>query len=200
MSLAAHRSLVKPLEPSSRAAALVGPNALMPAAVEVVDDAGAPAAPPARPRRGRSCARGRTRPRAAWSATSSATISPSRAMPALPGAQKSRSTSGLAAIFQASACSRPPEPRRRMFIRGRRTRAVEAAGHVARYRSAATAPRRGGSGTHPASVASGMSRTSRLAVLRMSMAAGDVALAGGAGEAVLAEAAGRFAAAIEAAG
>ena len=32
MLLARHRSLVKPLEPSSRAAALVGPNALMPAA------------------------------------------------------------------------------------------------------------------------------------------------------------------------
>ena len=32
MLLARHRSLVKPLEPSSRAAALLGPNALMPAA------------------------------------------------------------------------------------------------------------------------------------------------------------------------
>jgi hypothetical protein len=53
---------------------------------------------------------------APWSATSSATTSHSRAMPALPGAQKSRRTSGLDVIFHASACSRPPEPRRRMFI------------------------------------------------------------------------------------
>ena len=40
------------------------------------------------------------------------------AMPAFPGTQKSRSASGLAAIFHASACSRPPEPRRRMFMIG----------------------------------------------------------------------------------
>src|SRR5258708_12736455 len=36
--------------------------------------------------------------------------SASSAIPALPGAQKSRSTSGDAEIAQASACSRPPEP------------------------------------------------------------------------------------------
>src|ERR1700737_3669865 len=47
---------------------------------------------------------------------STATHSASRAMPALPGAQTSLSVSGLAAIFQASACSRPPEPRMRMFM------------------------------------------------------------------------------------
>ena len=34
----------------------------------------------------------------------------------IAGAQNSRSVSGLAAIFQASACSRPPEPRSRMFM------------------------------------------------------------------------------------
>jgi hypothetical protein len=49
---------------------------------------------------------------------SSATHSASCAMPALPGAQNSRSASGLAAIFQASACSRPPEPSSRMFMVG----------------------------------------------------------------------------------
>src|SRR5271170_459314 len=38
------------------------------------------------------------------------THSASSAIPALPGAQYSRSTSGEAAIAQASACSRPPEP------------------------------------------------------------------------------------------
>jgi hypothetical protein len=34
----------------------------------------------------------------------------------IAGAQISRRTSGLDVIFQASACSRPPEPRRRMFM------------------------------------------------------------------------------------
>ena len=35
-----HSALVNPLEPSSCAACLLGPNALMPARVEIVDDAG----------------------------------------------------------------------------------------------------------------------------------------------------------------
>ena len=57
---------------------------------------------------------------AAWSAISSATHSASRAMPALPGAHHSFVSSGDAAIFHASACSRPPEPSRRMFMNGAR--------------------------------------------------------------------------------
>ena len=40
MSNSRQRSLVKPLEPSSCAACLPGPNALMPASREIVDDAG----------------------------------------------------------------------------------------------------------------------------------------------------------------
>ena len=40
----------------------------------------------------------------------------SAAMPGLPGATTSSATSGLAAIFQASACSRPPDPTRRTRI------------------------------------------------------------------------------------
>src|SRR6185295_3378500 len=47
---------------------------------------------------------------------SSGTHSASRAIPALPGAHRSFVVSGEAAIFQASACSRPPEPMRRIFI------------------------------------------------------------------------------------
>ena len=39
MPTSAHRSLVKPLEPSSWAAAFVGPKARMPAACKVVDEA-----------------------------------------------------------------------------------------------------------------------------------------------------------------
>src|SRR5215475_5477294 len=42
--------------------------------------------------------------------------SASRAMPALPGAHHNFVSSGDAAIFHARACSRPPEPSRRMFI------------------------------------------------------------------------------------
>src|SRR5439155_1744849 len=37
-------------------------------------------------------------------------------MPGLPGAAKSASTLGLWAIFQASACSRPPPPIKRIRI------------------------------------------------------------------------------------
>src|SRR5690554_5151406 len=40
----------------------------------------------------------------------------SRAVPALPGATKTRSASGERAAFQARACSRPPLPIIRMFI------------------------------------------------------------------------------------
>src|SRR5688572_26769868 len=41
---------------------------------------------------------------------------PNRTEPALPGAMKRVSHFGLWDIFQASAFSRPPEPRRRMFM------------------------------------------------------------------------------------
>ena len=64
--------------------------------------------------------------RSARSATAAAVSSPmasaaigmqvtfgSPAIPGLPGATTSRSQSGLAAIFQASACSRPPDPTRK---------------------------------------------------------------------------------------
>src|SRR3954447_9200832 len=46
------------------------------------------------------------------------THSASRAMPALPGAHHNFVVSGEPAIFQASACSRPPPPRRRIFMAG----------------------------------------------------------------------------------
>src|SRR3954462_4141779 len=104
MLLALQRSLVKPLEPSSRAAALLGPNDLIPAAAR---SSTIPAA---------SGASGPTTTKstllvrqnaitAAWSATSSAIHSASLAMPALPGAHQSLVSSGDAASFHASACS-----------------------------------------------------------------------------------------------
>jgi hypothetical protein len=40
----------------------------------------------------------------------------SRAVPALPGATNTRETRGERASFQASACSRPPEPMTRSFM------------------------------------------------------------------------------------
>src|SRR4051812_23941834 len=115
MLCALHKSLVNPFEPSSRAAALTGPNVLNPAASR---SSTMPAT---------SGASGPTTTKstllalqnaitAAWSAISRATHSASRAIPALPGAHQSFVVSGEAAIFQASACSRPPEPRRRMFM------------------------------------------------------------------------------------
>src|SRR5215218_7528859 len=115
MLCALHRSLVKPLEPSSRAAALRGPNVMNPAASR------SSTMPATRgvsgPTTTRSTAlRLQKSITAAWSAISSGTHSASRAIPALPGAHHSLVVSGDAAIFQASACSRPPEPRRRMFM------------------------------------------------------------------------------------
>ena len=53
---------------------------------QIVGDARRPAAPPARPRRGRSTCRWQKAATAAWSAISSATSSASLAMPGLPGA------------------------------------------------------------------------------------------------------------------
>src|SRR3978361_680706 len=115
MLLARHSALVKFFELSSCPAALVGPNALKPATLR---SSTMPAA---------IGASGPTTTKstlldlqnsitAEWSVISTATHSASRAMPALPGAHHSLVSSGDAAIFQAKACSRPPEPRRRMCL------------------------------------------------------------------------------------
>ena len=55
--------------------------------------------------------------RAGKSSTARGTFSPSRSLPALPGATNTRSARGLCPIFQARACSRPPLPTMRTFIR-----------------------------------------------------------------------------------
>ena len=117
MPNSAHRSLVKAFEPSSRAAALRRAEGLDAGRREVVDEAGDE-------RRLRSdhdeVDRRSSRQKAitaAWSATSSADVRAACApCPGLPGAMNSRSQSGLADSAQASACSRPPEPMRRMFM------------------------------------------------------------------------------------
>src|SRR3954454_6279645 len=119
MLLARHSALVKFFELSSRPAALVGPNALKPAALRSSTTPAATAA--SGPTTTKSTALRRQKSiTAAWSAISIGTHSASRAIPALPGAHQSFSTSGDAAIFHARACSRPPEPSRRMFMDGAR--------------------------------------------------------------------------------
>jgi hypothetical protein len=45
------------------------------------------------------------------------TLVPMLPVPPLPGAINSFLQSGLCFIFQASACSRPPDPRMSMFIK-----------------------------------------------------------------------------------
>src|SRR5215471_9000971 len=109
MCARAQRSLAKPLEPSSAAAAALGPKAAIPSA------SSASTRPSTSGVSGPTttmsiCSRRQNPTSPAMSVASIATHSHSSAMPALPGAQKSRSISGDAEIAQASACSRPPEP------------------------------------------------------------------------------------------
>ena len=116
MLFALQRSLVNPFEPSSCAAALLGPNALMPAAVR---SSTMPA---------QSGASGPTTTKSMFCAWQNAItarmvggierhqVAFARDAGIARRADRAVATSGLAAIFQASACSRPPEPRRRMFM------------------------------------------------------------------------------------
>ena len=112
---AAQISLVKAFEASSRAAARPGPN---------VDT------PPALSTSATPSASGASGPiitnSTSFSRQKASTLSPSRmssatqvassAIPAFPGAHQSRSHRGFCAKAQASACSRPPPPRMRMFM------------------------------------------------------------------------------------
>src|SRR5476651_669699 len=116
MLLARHSALVKFFELSSCPAALVGPNALKPAALRSSTIPAAIGASGPTTTKSTLLALQKSIT-AAWSAISSATHSASRAMPALPGAHQSFVSSGEAAIFHARACSRPPEPSKRMCMR-----------------------------------------------------------------------------------
>src|ERR1700712_3263207 len=115
MLLSRHRFLVKAFELSSRPAALVGPNALKPAALRSSTMPAAIGASGPTTTKSTLCALQKSIT-AGWSVISSATHSASLVMPALPGAHHNLVNSGDAAIFHARACSRPPEPRRRMFM------------------------------------------------------------------------------------
>src|SRR3982751_4042794 len=116
MLLARHSVLVNVLELSSRPAAWVGPNALKPAALRSSTMPAAIGASGPTTTKSISLALQKSIT-AAWSVISSGTHCASRAIPALPGAHQSFVTRGEAAIFHARACSRPPEPSRRMCIR-----------------------------------------------------------------------------------
>jgi hypothetical protein len=108
-------SLVKPFDASSLAAARLGPKTRSPAS---------------RSRSDTPAARGASGPTItksmAFSSAKVASSPPSRmsmsahsaivAIPALPGATISRSHLGFCSTAQASACSRPPPPRIRMFM------------------------------------------------------------------------------------
>src|SRR5438270_5231365 len=106
---------MKALEPSSAAAALLGPKAAIPAASSASTRPATSGA--SGPTTTKSIAALRQNPiKPAVSLAATVTHSASSAMPALPGAQYTRSTNGEAAIAQASACSRPPDPTTRMRI------------------------------------------------------------------------------------
>src|SRR5437763_7510682 len=115
MPFARHRSLVKPLEPSSRAAAALGPNTAMPTARSA---SATPATSGASgPTTTRSMALRRARSTTALgSHGSTGTQSAHRPIPGLPGAANNLSQLGDCLRRQASASSRPPEPKSNIFM------------------------------------------------------------------------------------
>ena len=109
-------SLVKALDASSRAAACDGPKAAIPAARSASATPAASGASGPITTRSIAC----SSQKATTAAPSSIASSAQRAMaaiPAFPGATISRSHFGFCRMAQASACSRPPPPRIRMFMR-----------------------------------------------------------------------------------
>ena len=109
------KSLAKILLPSRRAAAAPGPTTGSPW------DRKRSTMPSTRGSSGPTTVRSMERSRANWvnparSSTASGTFSAMEAVPPFPGAQKTLSTREERQIFQASACSRPPDPMTRTFI------------------------------------------------------------------------------------
>src|SRR5690349_9362825 len=115
MWFARQRSLVNPLDPSSCAAAALGPNTAMPSARS------ASATPATRGASGPTTTRSIVRAfasstTAAGSTGSIATHSAQRPIPGLPGAAMSWPQLGDCLRRQASASSRPPDPKSNMSI------------------------------------------------------------------------------------
>ena len=108
-------SLAKTLLPSSSAAWREGPNTRSPSLSNAsTSPATSGASGPTTVRSIRSLRAKSNSP--AMSVAASSRFTASRAVPALPGAQKISFTRGLERSFQASACSRPPCPTIRIFI------------------------------------------------------------------------------------
>src|SRR5436190_12049557 len=115
MALSRHRSLVKPLEPSSWAAAAFGPKTAIPAARRASPTPATSGA--SGPTTAKSIRSRLARPTMAWgSHGSAATHSAQRAMPGLPGAASNRPQLGDCLSLQASASSRPPDPKSNMSM------------------------------------------------------------------------------------
>src|SRR3982750_923297 len=115
MALARHRSLVNPLEPSSCAAAALGPKTAIPAARRAsATPATSGASGPTTTRSMACCSAAATT--AAGSHGSIAVPSAQRAMPGFPGPAISLPQLGDCLRRQASASSRPPDPNSRIFM------------------------------------------------------------------------------------
>ena len=109
-------SFAKRFEPSIRAAAALGPNTATPpsrSASATPDTSGTSG--PITTRSIASARASASKPSASCACTG--WHGPSPAIPGLPGAACSSVSRGLCASFQASACSRPPDPTTRTFTR-----------------------------------------------------------------------------------
>src|SRR5271165_2903833 len=111
------KSLVNAFEPSSRAAACVGPKQGRPAAAKrsTMPATSGPSGPT---RVSPICSRAANSSRASMSSAAMPTLRTlgSSAVPALPGATNTSRARGDCAHFHASACSRPPPPTIRIFM------------------------------------------------------------------------------------
>src|SRR5688572_18799962 len=127
-------SLVKALEPSSCAAALRGPKQRRPAAANAsTTPITSGASGPMIVRPTFSAFASATRPVMSSEPTSTLRTRGSLAVPPLPGATRTSETLGDWAHFQASACSRPPEPTIRIFMRAESVTEVAHAGEDHRH-------------------------------------------------------------------
>src|SRR6185437_5685470 len=112
------KSLVKAFEPSRRAAARDGPKHARPAAAKrsTIPATSGPSGPTMVSPMSSRAAKANS-PSMSSADTSMLRTLGSSAVPAFPGAAKTASTRGDCAHFHASACSRPPPPTIRIFIR-----------------------------------------------------------------------------------
>ena len=109
------RSLENPFELSSCAAFSLGPNTSNPRARSASESPTANGASgPITTKSGETCSTSSCI--LCKSVGSTSKHGPTSSIPGLPGAQKTSSTSSDCAIFQAKACSRPPDPTTSIFM------------------------------------------------------------------------------------